>query len=152
MTQKTYSLKAGDIRHEWLLYDADQAVLGRLASAIAHRLRGKHKPTFTPHLDNGDYIVVINAGKIAVSGKKEANKLYRRHSGYPGGLRETTLAKVRQSHPERILITAVRGMLPKGALGHQMLRKLKVYAGSSHPHAAQTPAPQDMSAFLFTPH
>lgn len=145
--QKTYNLKGGDIRRDWLLYDADSAVLGRLASAIASRLRGKHKPTFTPHLDNGDYVVVINAERVRLTGKKESDKLYRRHSGYPGGLRETTADKVRATHPERLLISAVRGMLPKGALGHQMLGKLKVYAGAAHPHTAQSPTAQDMSAF-----
>lgn len=147
MTQKTFSLKAGDIRQDWLLFDAEQAVLGRLAATVAARLRGKHKPTYTPHLDNGDFVVVINADKIHVTGKKETDKLYRRHSGYPGGLKGTALEKVRKTHPERILTEAVRGMLPKGALGKQMLGKLKVYAGNEHPHAAQMPVQQDTSAF-----
>ena len=135
--QKTHSVKAGDITRDWLLYNADNAVLGRLATVIARRLRGKHKPTFTPHLDVGDHVVVINAEKIRLTGNKENDKLYHRHSGYPGGLRSQTVAEVRQKHPERILTSAVRGMLPKGPLGRQMLSKLKVYAGSEHPHEAQ---------------
>lgn len=143
--QKTHSVKAGDITRDWLLYDADNAVLGRLASTIAHRLRGKHKPTFTPHLDTGDYIVVINAEKVRVTGRKEEDKQYHRHSGYPGGLRSQTLKTVREKQPERLLTNAVRGMLPKGPLGRQMLGKLKVYAGSDHPHEAQMPKPQSLN-------
>lgn len=142
MTQKTHSVKAGDIHRDWLLYDAEKEVLGRLASVVATRLRGKHKPTFTPHLDTGDYVIVINAEKVKTTGKKEKNKLYRRHSGYPGGLREETLEKLRARQPQRIIENAVRGMLPKGPLGRQMLSKLKVYAGDSHPHAAQMPVAQ----------
>lgn len=140
--QKTHSVKAGDITRDWLLYDADNAVLGRLASAIAHRLRGKHKPTFTPHLDTGDYVIVVNAEKIRVTGNKESDKLYHRHSGYPGGLRSQSVRELREKHPDRILTNAVRGMLPKGPLGRQMLSKLKVYAGGEHPHTAQMPKPQ----------
>lgn len=137
--KKTHSVKAGEITRQWLLYDADGKVLGRLASQLAHRLRGKDKPTYTPHLDVGDYIVVVNAEKIRVTGKKEANKIYYRHTGYPGGLREQTLGNLRDAHPDRIILNAVRGMLPKGPLGRQMLSKLKVYAGSEHPHTAQQP-------------
>jgi len=137
--QGTYQPGAKDIQRDWLLYDADGKVLGRLASAIAHRLRGKHKPTYSPHLDNGDFVVVVNAEKIRTTGRKESNKIYYRHTGYPGGLREQTLAEVRERHPERLLYLAVRGMLPKGPLGRKMLLKLKIYAGPSHPHAAQCP-------------
>ena len=124
------------------MYDADGAILGRLAAAIAHRLRGKHKPVYAPHLDAGDFIVVVNAEKIRVTGGKEDDKMYRRHSGYPGGLRELPLRHVRRTHPDRILRNAVRGMLPKGPLGRRMLLKLKIYAGPSHPHAAQGPSLQ----------
>lgn len=141
---KTYSAKAGDIQRGWLLVDAEGQTLGRLASALAHRLRGKHKPTYTPHMDCGDHIVVINAEKVALTGDKETQKTYYRHSGWPGGLRETTAAAVRQKQPQRLLEHAVRGMLPKGPLGRAMFRKLKVYAGSQHPHGAQQPV-------VFTP-
>ncbi len=140
--QKTHNVTAGEIIQDWLLYDADNVVLGRLASAIAHRLRGKHKPSFSPHLDNGDFVVVINAEKVRVTGNKESDKLYHRHSGYPGGLRSQSVQDVRAKHPERILTSAVRGMLPKGPLGRQMLSKLKVYAGNQHPHSAQQPKQQ----------
>lgn len=138
----TPAIRGGDIRRAWLLFDADGAVLGRLASVVAHRLRGKHKPGFSPHLDTGDFVVVVNADKIRVTGKKETDKVYYRHSGYPGGLSERTVKAVRASHPERLLQSAVRGMLPKGPLGRAMFGKLKVYAGSEHPHAAQQPVPQ----------
>ena len=137
--QRTHNLKAGDIRREWLVADANGMILGRFASAIAHVLRGKHKPVFTPHLDAGDHVVVVNAAKVRVTGNKENAKMYRRHSGYPGGLREMTLRAVRARKPERIIESAVRGMLPKGPLGRQMLSKLKVYPGPSHPHHAQSP-------------
>lgn len=140
---KTAQFREKDIRRAWLLYDADGAVLGRLASAVAHRLRGKHKPSYAPHLDAGDFIVVVNAEKIRVTGKKESDKLYRRHSGYPGGLREIPLSKVRAAHPDRLLRNAVRGMLPKGPLGRRMLLKLKIYAGGAHPHEAQRPVLQE---------
>ncbi|MGI9337206.1 MAG: 50S ribosomal protein L13 [Gammaproteobacteria bacterium] len=135
-------IKGGDIRRNWLLYDADGAVLGRLASVVAHRLRGKHKPGFSPHLDTGDFVVIVNAEKIRVSGRKETDKVYYRHSGYPGGLSERTVKAVRASHPERLLQSAVRGMLPKGPLGRAMFDKLKVYAGGEHPHTAQQPVRQ----------
>ena len=143
MNGKTPQIKEKDIRRDWLLYDAKDAVLGRLAVAVAHRLRGKHKPAYAPYLDVGDFIVIINAEKIRVTGKKETDKLYRRHSGYPGGLREIPLSKVRAAHPDRILKSAVRGMLPKGPLGRRMLLKLKIYAGEGHPHEAQRPVPQE---------
>ena len=142
--QRTHSVKAGDIRREWLLADADGRALGRFASAVARVLRGKHKPVFTPHLDTGDHVVVVNAAKVRVTGNKETAKLYRRHSGYPGGLRESSLAEVRARKPERIIETAVRGMLPKGPLGRQMLSKMKVYPGPAHPHAAQSPRAMEL--------
>ena len=142
-TAGTFQMKEKDIRRDWLLYDADGAVLGRLASALAHRLRGKHKPAYSPHLDAGDYIVVVNAEKIRVTGGKEDGKMYYRHSGYPGGLRALSLRQVRRTHPDRLLRDAVRGMLPKGPLGRRMLLKLKVYGGPSHPHAAQRPLPRE---------
>lgn len=140
---RTFQIKEADIRRDWLLYDAAGAVLGRLAAVVAHRLRGKHKTVYAPHLDAGDFIVVVNAEKIRVTGDKEDGKIYYRHSGYPGGLRELPLRHVRRTHPDRILRDAVRGMLPKGPLGRRMLLKLKIYAGPSHPHAAQCPRPQE---------
>lgn len=143
-TQKTFQPKAEHIQPDWLLFDADGAVLGRLATVIAHRLRGKHKPIYAPHCDVGDFIVVINAEKVRVTGRKEDDKIYHRHTGYPGGIRSQSVRQVRQSHPSRLLMNAVSGMLPKGPLGRQMLRKLKVYAGTEHPHAAQSPLPQKL--------
>lgn len=137
--QRTHNVKAGDIRREWLLADAGGQTLGRFAAQIARVLRGKHKPVFTPHLDTGDHVVVVNAAKVRVTGNKENNKIYRRHSGYPGGLREMSLRAVRARKPERIIQNAVRGMLPKGPLGRQMLAKMKVYPGPEHPHHAQSP-------------
>ncbi len=136
---KTYSPKASELTHKWYLVDAKDKVLGRLATEIATRLRGKHKAEFAPHMDNGDFIVVINCEKIKVTGNKLADKKYYRHSGYVGGLHEITLEKLLASHPERVLMNAVRGMLPKNRLGRAMLKKLKVYAGPEHPHAAQNP-------------
>lgn len=136
---KTFSPTPADINREWFVVDAENQILGRLAAQIAHRLRGKHKPEFAPHMDNGDFIVVINCDKIAVTGKKMANKKYYRHTGYPGGLKETTLEKVMVAKPEFALTTAVRGMLPKNRLGRAMLKKLKVYPGTEHPHVAQQP-------------
>jgi large subunit ribosomal protein L13 len=137
---KTFSAKPHDTKRDWLLVDATGQVLGRLASQIASRLRGKHKPVFTPHVDTGDYIVVINADKLRVTGNKASQKSYHRHSGYPGGLHSTSFAKLHASHPERVLEHAVKGMLPKGPLGSAMFRKLKVYSGSKHPHEAQQPS------------
>ncbi len=122
--------------------------LGRLATEVATRLRGKHKPAFTPFLDTGDHVIVVNADKVVLTGRKWDQKLYRRHSGYPGGLKETTAGKLMQRHPGRLVEYAVRGMLPKGPLGRQMVRKLKVYAGSSHPHQAQQPQPLEIPGAL----
>lgn len=136
---KTVSVRTEDVRRDWLVIDAENQTLGRLATAVASRLRGKHKPEFTPHVDTGDYIIVVNADKIRVTGNKEDGKKYYRHSGFPGGIKETTLGKMRESHPERIIEKAVKGMLPKNPLGRAMYRKLKVYAGAEHPHAAQQP-------------
>jgi len=136
---KTYVAKPQEVQRDWYLVDASDKVLGRLASAIAHRLRGKHKPIYTPHVDTGDFIVVTNVEKIRVTGTKAEDKLYHRHSGYPGGVRTVSFAKLQQRFPERALERAVKGMLPKGPLGYAMLKKLKCYAGPSHPHAAQQP-------------
>ena len=137
---RTFSPKAGDIHHQWHVIDASDIVLGRLASHVAILLRGKHKPTFAPHLDTGDFVIVVNAEKVALSGTKLADKRAYRHSGYPGGIRSLSYAELMEKSPERVVEKAVRGMLPKNALGRQMLRKLKVYAGPQHPHAAQQPA------------
>ena len=136
---KTYTAKAGQVEHGWYVVDAQNKVLGRLAVQIASRLRGKHKPTYTPHVDTGDFIVVVNASKLRVTGRKAERKIYYHHSGYPGGIKETTFAKLHAAKPERVLEKAVKGMLPKGPLGYAMLRKLKIYAGSTHPHSAQQP-------------
>jgi len=136
---KTFSAKPSETRHDWYVVDAADKVLGRLASQIALRLRGKHKPVFTPHVDTGDYIVVINASKLRVTGSKPTQKIYYRHLGKPGELRSTQYAKLHARHPGRVLEIAVKGMLPKGPLGSAMFRKLKVYAGDAHPHAAQQP-------------
>ena len=139
--QKTYSPKPGEVTREWLVVDAADVPLGRLASNVAQLLRGKHKPTFAPHVDGGDYVIVINAEQVAVTGSKETDKRYYRHSGFPGGLREMTLEQMRERYPERIIEAAVKGMLPKNKLGRSILGKLKVYAGPEHPHAAQSPEP-----------
>jgi len=139
MERRTWSPKAKDVSHGWYIVDAEGKTLGRLATVIASTLRGKNKPTYAPHMDMGDYVVVINAEKIEVTGKKETEKVYSRHSGYPGGLTQVTLRATRQRHPERIIKYAVRGMLPKSSLGQDQLRKLKVYAGSEHPHASNNP-------------
>ncbi len=136
---KTFTAKPHEVVHGWYLVNADGKVLGRLASQIAVRLRGKHKPEYTPHVDTGDFIVVVNASKIRVTGKKALDKKYYRHTGYPGGIRETNFAKLQARHPERVLEKAVKGMLPKGPLGYAMLKKLKVYAAGTHPHTAQQP-------------
>ncbi len=141
---KTVSLRAQDATRGWYVVDASNRTLGRLASAVAHRLRGKHKPEYTPHVDAGDYIIVINAAQVRVTGNKEQNKLYHRHSGYPGGIKTTSLGKLRATHPERIIEKAVKGMLPRNPLGRMVFRKLKVYAGPSHPHAAQQPEPLEI--------
>ncbi len=136
---KTYSPKPGDIEHDWYVVDATDLPLGRLASEVATRLRGKHKPTYAPHVDGGDFIVVINAERVAVTSGKSQSKIYYRHSGYPGGINAETFDSLRERRPEAIIERAVKGMLPKNKLGRQMGRKLKVYAGSDHPHAAQKP-------------
>jgi large subunit ribosomal protein L13 len=141
---KTYSAKPESVMQEWFVVDADGKTLGRLAAEIAHRLRGKHKPEYTPHVDTGDYIVVLNADKVRVSGNKSKKKIYYSHSGYPGGLKSISFEKLRDKAPERILETAVKGMLPKNPLGRAMFRKLKVYAGSEHPHTAQQPQVLDI--------
>jgi large subunit ribosomal protein L13 len=136
---RTFSPKQSDITRAWHLIDADGMVLGRLASEIARVLRGKHKPIYAPHVDTGDFVVVINAAKIAVDPKKGADKRYYRHSQYPGGFRSESLASLMERNPERVLRLAVKGMLPKGPLGYAMLKKMKVYTGASHPHEAQQP-------------
>jgi len=136
---KTFSAKPQDIRREWLLVDATDKTLGRLASELAHRLRGKHKPTFTPHMDTGDHIIVVNAEKIKVTGKKLDDKYYHRFTGYIGNLKSVNLRKTLDTHPERAIQHAVKGMLPKNPLGRAMFRKLHVYAGPEHPHVAQQP-------------
>ena len=136
---RTFSAKPEEVQHGWYVVDASGKVLGRLASEIAHRLRGKHKAIFTPHVDTGDYIVVVNAEKLRVTGNKDQGKIYYRHTGYPGGIRQTTFGKMQARFPNRALELAVKGMLPKGPLGYVMLRKLKVYAGETHPHTAQQP-------------
>jgi len=141
---KTYSAKAADVNHEWFVVDASQKTLGRLASEIAHRLRGKHKAEYTPHVDTGDYIVVINAEKIHVTGAKATDKMYYNHSGYPGGLKSASFEQVIASAPERVIQRAVKGMLPRNPLGRAMFRKLKVYAGAEHPHTAQQPQPLNL--------
>lgn len=135
----TYSAKPQDVTHDWYLVDASEQVLGRLATQIAIRLRGKHKAIYTPHVDTGDFIVVVNAEKIRVTGNKLNDKKYYRHSGYPGGIYETSLKKMQDKFPTRVIQKAVKGMLPKGPLGNAMLTKLKVYAGPKHPHEAQQP-------------
>lgn len=137
--KKTYTATPSDIKRDWYVIDAEGMTLGRLATEIARRLRGKHKPEFTPHMDTGDYIVVINTKLISVTGNKANDKMYYRHSGYPGGLRSMNFKQLNQKHPTRPLEFAVKGMLPKGPLGRQMLRKLKLYAGTEHPHEAQQP-------------
>jgi len=136
---KTYTVRKGDIKREWYVVDAQGKTLGRLASEIAKILRGKRKPIYVPHLDCGDYVIVVNAEKVRITGKKLDQKFYYRHSGYPGGLKSINLRDQLQKHPTRVLEAAVRGMLPKNRLGRAMIKKLKVYAGSSHPHQAQQP-------------
>jgi len=136
---KTYSAKASDVVQDWFVVDAEDKTLGRLASEIAHRLRGKHKAEYTPHVDTGDYIVVINAEKIRVTGAKATDKMYHRHTGYIGGLKSISFENMIAKAPERVLQSAVKGMLPRNPLGRAMFKKLKVYAGTEHPHAAQQP-------------
>lgn len=141
---KTYSAKAQEIEQKWYVVDAQGKTLGRLASQVASILRGKHKAIFTPHVDCGDFVIIINADKVWTTGRKLDQKMYYRHSGYPGGLKEITLRDQLQKFPERVIEAAVRGMLPKNKLGRQMYKKLKVYAGPSHPHEAQKPEPLDL--------
>lgn len=136
---KTFSAKADNVRRDWFVVDANGKTLGRLCSEVARRLRGKHKPVYTPHVDTGDYIVVINADKVAVTGRKMKNKLYHRFTGYIGNMKSATLREMLDKHPERVIELGVKGMLPKNPLGRQMYRKLKVYPGAEHPHAAQQP-------------
>ncbi|MEM7561468.1 MAG: 50S ribosomal protein L13 [Pseudomonadota bacterium] len=141
---KTFSAKPENVKRDWYLVDADNKVLGRLASEIAHRLKGKHKAEYTPHVDTGDYIVVINAEKVAVTGNKANDKMYYHHTGFPGGIKSANFNQMIEKHPTRVLQKAVKGMLPKNKLGRAMLSKLKVYAGDQHAHAAQQPKPLDI--------
>ncbi|MDQ7010266.1 MAG: 50S ribosomal protein L13 [Mariprofundaceae bacterium] len=138
---RTWTVRPGDIERKWYIVDASDAVLGRLATKVATVLRGKHRPQYTPHADCGDHVIIINAEKVRVTGNKETQKMYYRHSQYPGGLKSIRLDKQREKHPERIIELAVKGMMPKNPLGRSMLKKMKVYAGSDHPHAAQKPEP-----------
>ncbi|MCL5979897.1 50S ribosomal protein L13 [Acidithiobacillus sulfuriphilus] len=138
---KTYSAKSHEVQGDWYVVDATDKVLGRLSVELARRLRGKHKPEFTPHVDTGDYLVVINADKIAVTGNKARDKIYHHHTGYVGNLKSASFAKMMETHPERVIEIAVKGMLPKNSLGRSMFKKLKVYAGANHPHSAQQPQP-----------
>ena len=141
---KTFSAKTHEVKREWFVIDATDKVLGRVASEVAHRLRGKHKPEFTPHVDTGDYIVVINAGKLRVTGNKSLDKKYFRHTGYPGGIYETNFEKMQARFPGRALEKAVKGMLPKGPLGYAMIKKLKVYGDATPPHEAHQPRVHDI--------
>ncbi|NPU85092.1 MAG: 50S ribosomal protein L13 [Syntrophaceae bacterium] len=136
---KTYSARKEDVQRDWYVVDAEGKTLGRLASEIASRLRGKHKPIYTPHVDTGDFIIVVNAEKVVLTGRKLTDKMYYSHSGYPGGLKSITAGKLLQTRPEDVLRIAVQGMLPKNTLGRQMLRKLKIYKGGTHGHEAQSP-------------
>ena len=142
---KTFSAKPESVKRDWFVIDATDKTLGRLSTEIARRLRGKHKPEFTPHVDTGDYIVVVNAQKVAVTGAKLDDKKYHRFTGYVGNLKTTSLKDLLATHPERVIEIAVKGMLPKNPLGREMYRKLKVYAGSNHPHAAQQPQALDLA-------
>lgn len=136
---KSYIAKPAEVERKWYVIDAEDKTLGKIASEVASILRGKKKPIYTPHVDTGDYVIVINAEKVRVTGKKEEQKIYKSHSGYPGGLKETTLRELRAKKPEEIIRHAVKGMMPKGKMGRQMFKKLKVYAGPEHPHTAQNP-------------
>ncbi|PZR54891.1 50S ribosomal protein L13 [Xylanimonas oleitrophica] len=142
---RTYTPKPGDVQRDWYVVDATDVVLGRLASQVATLLRGKHKPTFAPHVDGGDFVIVINADKVALSGNKRTTKMAYRHSGYPGGLRAVAYGELLEKNPERAIEKAVRGMLPKNSLARQQLGKLKVYRGAEHPHAAQQPQPFEIT-------
>jgi len=140
---RTWTSRPGDIEREWYIIDAKGQTLGRLATRVATVLRGKHRPQYTPHVDTGDHVIVLNAQQVNLTGRKEEQKVYHRHSGYPGGIKSTSIKRMRDEHPERIIESAVRGMLPKNPLGRSMFGKLKVYAGDSHPHQAQQPKPLD---------
>lgn len=142
---KSFVAKKEDINRDWFVVDATDLILGRLASEVARRLRGKHKAIFTPNMDTGDFIIVVNADKIRLTGRKMDQKLYHRHSGYPGGIRSVNARRLLDTFPDRVLLGAVRGMLPKNRLGRQMIKKLKVYAGPEHPHQAQLPQPLSLS-------
>jgi large subunit ribosomal protein L13 len=141
---KTYQAKKEEIEHQWYLVNAEGKVLGRLSTELAKILKGKNKPTYTPHLDTGDFVIVVNAGKVTLTGKKMKDKIYYHHTGYPGGIKEMTAEKLLSKKPTEMIRTAVKGMLPKNSLGRQMLRKLKIYAGSNHPHEAQKPIPLEI--------
>jgi len=141
---KTVSMRAQDVQRSWFIVDAEDKTLGRLATEVARRLRGKHKPEYTPHVDTGDYIVVVNASKVRVTGAKATDKIYWHHTGHPGGIKGISFQHLRDSYPERIIERAVKGMLPHNPLGRDMLRKLKVYAGNEHPHSAQQPEPLEI--------
>ena len=141
---KTFSAKPETVKRDWYVIDATDQVLGRLSTEVARRLRGKHKPEYTPHVDTGDYMVVVNAEKVGVTGKKRTDKMYHHHTVYIGSLKSTNLSQLRQDHPERIIQHSVKGMLPKNALGRAMFKKLKVYAGEAHGHAAQQPQPLEI--------
>lgn len=144
MTTTTLSAKPAEVRRDWLLVDAEDKTLGRLASEIAKRLRGKHKPIYTPHVDTGDYVVVVNADKVRVTGNKMKGKMYHHHTGYIGNLKSISLEKLLEKAPERVLQTAVKGMLPRNALGRTMMRKLKIFVGPEHTHQAQQPVPTEL--------
>ena len=141
---KTYSAKSETINRHWFLINAENKILGRLAASIASRLRGKHKPEFTPHVDTGDYIVVVNAEKISYTGNKGKDKIYYTHSGYPGGIKGVSLEDLASKAPDKVIKSAVKGMLPRGPLGREMFRKLRVYSGADHPHIAQNPQPLEI--------
>ncbi|MGB5630700.1 MAG: 50S ribosomal protein L13 [Woeseiaceae bacterium] len=143
---KTFSAKPAEVRRDWFVVDATNKTLGRLSTEIAHRLRGKHKPEYTPHIDTGDYIVVVNAEKVRVTGNKLQDKMYHHHTGYIGNLKSVPLQKMLDEHPERVIETAVKGMLPRGPLGRQMYSKLRVFVGPEHTHAAQQPIPLEVNA------
>ncbi len=144
--QQTHSQRPQDVERNWFVVDANDKVLGRIATRVATLLRGKHKPSFTPHVDGGDFVIVVNARHVKLTGRKLEQKKYYRHTGYLGGIKETTAGRMLELHPERVFEAAVRGMLPKGPLGRKMFKKLKVYAGPDHPHAAQKPSPLQVQA------
>lgn len=144
---KTYSAKPSEVEKKWLLIDAEDVVLGRLAAIVAGRLRGKHKPTYTPHIDCGDNVIIINAGKVKLTGRKRANKIYYRHTGYPGGIKQVTAGEILDgNHPERVVLKAIERMIPKGPLGREQFGNLRVYADAEHPHESQQPEVLDVGA------